>query len=118
MALVTDFLDLLSTTWSKYSVYTNSYSGNYGPTLKHAKKTPAQAKAAEKLKQGSLQEDKAPEVYSLADVAAHDRPGDCWIIVKEKVTHAHSHLPTFSKKKFPSLSFLSAEHFLHGRCMM
>jgi len=85
MALVTDFLDLLSTTWSKYSVYTNSYSGNYGPTLKHAKKTPAQAKAAETLKQGSLQGDKDAVTYSLADVAAHDRPGDCWIIVKEKV---------------------------------
>jgi hypothetical protein len=39
MALVTDFLDLLSTTWSKYSVYTNSYSGNYGPMLKHTKKS-------------------------------------------------------------------------------
>nr|Q9LEN0.1 RecName: Full=Bifunctional delta 6-fatty acyl acetylenase/desaturase; Short=CpAcet6 [Ceratodon purpureus]CAB94992.1 delta 6-fatty acetylenase [Ceratodon purpureus] len=85
MALVTDFLNFLGTTWSKYSVYTHSYAGNYGPTLKHAKKVSAQGKTAgQTLRQRSVQ-DKKPGTYSLADVASHDRPGDCWMIVKEKV---------------------------------
>jgi len=92
MALVTDFLNFLGTTWGKYSMYTKTYA----PSFKlRSPEISAQSGAAENqaaksagkpgIRRRSTGQEKSAGSYLLSEVASHDKPQDCWVIVKEKV---------------------------------
>lgn len=100
MPLVSDFLNVLETTWSKWSVSTK-FAFKRLTSKKHAAEVqcpPAEVQrdsasrgTADNLSQSvgksvrrrSVQD--KPVTYCLKDVAVHDKPEDSWIVIKEKV---------------------------------
>lgn len=98
MPLVGDFLDVLSTTWEKWSsgtkfAFTKLTGKNCVPSVsadvqrdsipRGASETVGQTDG-KAIRRRSVQ-DRKPASYRLKDVASHDKTGDCWIVIKEKV---------------------------------
>ncbi|KAG0573811.1 hypothetical protein KC19_VG211200 [Ceratodon purpureus] len=98
MPLVSDFLNVLGTTLGQWSLST-TFAFKRLTTKKHSSDISVEAQKesvargpVENISQSVAQpirrrwvQDKKPVTYSLKDVASHDMPQDCWIIIKEKV---------------------------------
>lgn len=104
MPLVSDFLDVLSTTWGNWSLSTKfafkqltgkKHVSEVTPVQSHSAEVPRDSTprvAPETLAQTDGKpirrrsvRDRKPTSYLLKDVASHDKPHDCWIVIKEKV---------------------------------
>lgn len=88
MALVTEFINFLGTAWSRYSMYTKSYAPSFKlRNLTDTTTTVTKNPTAQSVLRRRATQDKSetPGSFSLAEVSAHDRPQDCWIVVKDKV---------------------------------
>lgn len=104
MPLISDFLDVLSTTWGKWSLSTKfAFKQLTGKkhvsdaSSVHSVSTEVQRDSTPRggsetlaetdgkpIRRRSVRGSK-PTSYLLKDVASHDKPHDCWIVIKEKV---------------------------------
>lgn len=100
MPLVSDLLNVLESTWGKWSVSTKfafkrltskKLAAEVQCTPTEVQRDSASRGTAENLSRSvgkpvrrRSAQDK-PVTYCLKDVAVHDKPQDCWIVIKEKV---------------------------------
>lgn len=96
MPLIGDFLDVLGATWGKWSLSTK-YAFKKLTGKKHvADATAVHNLSAEARREAVAETDgkgirrrsvqnRKPVSYRMKDVASHDKPGDSWIVIKDKV---------------------------------
>ena len=104
MPLVSDFLNVLGTTWGRWSLSTKfafkKLTSKKQPSeISSVQSAPAELQRDPKsrvavknvaqpvtkpIRRRSVQ-DRKPVTHSLSDVASHDKPGDSWIVIKKKV---------------------------------
>lgn len=102
MPLVSDFLDVLNTTWGKWSLSTK-FAFKRLTGKKHVSDASSVQSISAEVQRDSIPrgasetqkvvkpirrrsvQDRKPASYLLKDVASHDKLHDCWIVIKEKV---------------------------------
>lgn len=102
MPLVSDFLEVLGNTWGNWSLSTKFAFKRLTGKKHVADATSVQSISADAQRGSSAQgasEFQAPvnsirrrtvqgrksSSYFMKDVASHDKPNDCWIVIKDKV---------------------------------
>lgn len=101
MPLIGDFLDVLGATLGKWSLSTK-YAFKKLTGKKHvADATAVQNLSAEARREAVAETDgkgirrrsvqnRKPVSYRMEDVVSHDKPDDCWIVIKDKVCHSRN----------------------------